>query len=45
MINVPHAASGNVMSEIDWVAVFKRIEPSRNAPDVLALPHGEESSW
>jgi hypothetical protein len=44
MINVLHAVSGNVMSEIDWVAVFKRIEPSRNVPDVLVLPHWEESS-
>ncbi len=33
------------MSEIDWVAVFKRLEPTRNAPDVLALPHWQESSW
>lgn len=33
------------MSEIDWVAVFKRLEPTRNAPDVLALPHWQEASW
>lgn len=33
------------MNEIDWAAVFKRMEPTRAAPDVLALPHWEEANW
>ena len=33
------------MSEVDWAAVFKRMEPTRTAPDVLALPHWDEANW
>lgn len=33
------------MSEMDWVAVFKSVEPSRTAPDVLALPHWQAQNW
>ena len=33
------------MNEADWVEVFKRLEPTRHAPDVLALPHWDEAHW
>ena len=33
------------MREVDWAAVFKRMEPTRTAPDVLALPHWDEANW
>lgn len=33
------------MSEVNWAAVFKRMEPTRVAPDVLALPHWDEANW
>ena len=33
------------MNEAHWVEVFKRLEPTSEAPDVLALPHWDEAHW
>lgn len=33
------------MSVAEWVAVFKRLKPDRQAPDVLALPDWDDAHW
>ena len=33
------------MSGAEWAPVFRRTEPDRASPDVLALPHWEDAHW
>lgn len=33
------------MSGAEWASVFRRTEPDRASPDVLALPHWEDAHW
>lgn len=33
------------MSGAEWASVFRRTEPDRVSPDVLALPHWEDRHW
>jgi CRP/FNR family transcriptional regulator, cyclic AMP receptor protein len=33
------------MNGAEWASVFRRTEPDRASPDVLALPHWEDAQW